>query len=420
MQQAAGLWGKEPCGPQGNGLILIEAVPAGGVVLRVPLEACLAVNYAEGLVVPPGQWPRLRKGVAKDDSLPWDVLLALALLDGLAGGGDAFWETYANAVLPAPLELTLPLCFPPALLCELQHGAIEAGARAQQERLAGLFPGLAAPMAESAAGPGPSWLQWGFACVRSRAFQLGDQFFAFAPFLDVANHEAEPTCDFRLSADGKAVELVAVKDLAVGQEATISYTGPQGMTNQRLMAQYGFVPRAGNPGDRLQFAALDAAAAAAGASSSSSSSSSSSGNSGAIPSGDGSQVLLSLDRMQACMSSGERMALAMSGRDPYAYAALKSLPFAADETAAAELSQQLALAAALQAELAAEAAAWPTSLAEDSALIAAWQQQAPAAGGDSPDPCLVAAVQYRMHLKALVKTCSGLLAEFVRGPPAAS
>lgn len=91
---------------------------------------------------------------------------ALALLDGLAGGGDSFWETYANAVLPAPLELTLPLCFPPALLPELQHGAIEAGAQAQQERLAGLFPGLAAPMAESSAGPGPSWLQWGFGSVR--------------------------------------------------------------------------------------------------------------------------------------------------------------------------------------------------------------------------------------------------------------
>lgn len=76
---------------------------------------------------------------------------SLALLDALAGGGDAFWERYAAAVLPQPLELTLPLCFPPELLLELQHGAIIAGARAQQERLAGLFPGLNAPMCEGAA-----------------------------------------------------------------------------------------------------------------------------------------------------------------------------------------------------------------------------------------------------------------------------
>lgn len=65
----------EPCGPQGNGLVVTDPVPAGQAVLRVPLDSCLAVNYAEGLALPRGQWPRLRKGVAKDDSLPWDVLL---------------------------------------------------------------------------------------------------------------------------------------------------------------------------------------------------------------------------------------------------------------------------------------------------------------------------------------------------------
>lgn len=44
---------------------------------------------------------------------------------------------------------------------------------------------------------GPTWLQWAFACVRSRAFKLADECFAFVPFLDVANHEEEPSCDFR-------------------------------------------------------------------------------------------------------------------------------------------------------------------------------------------------------------------------------
>lgn len=264
----------------------------------------------------------------------------------------------------------------------------------------------------------------------------------------------------RLSADSKAVELLALTDLAAGQEATISYTGTarvwyqytaafvlpcttpvarmrwhswdgeddthvcmrpvphaglQGLTNQRLMAQYGFVLQGGNTADRLQFAALDPGAPTAGTSSSS-------GSNGSGPGRDGwGEVLLSLDRMQASMGSNEGMALAMSGRDPYAYAALKSLPFAAEEGAAAQLPQQLGLAAALQAELAAEAAAWPTSLAEDSALAASWQQQAGAASaGGSADPRLVAAVQYRMQRKSLVRTCSGLLAEFAAGPKAPS
>ena len=149
-----------PCGAgKGNGLVVTApaGAAAGTVLLRVPLDACLVVDYRPdggGLRVPPAPWPRLRRGVAKDAALPWDVLLAAALLDALAGDGEGgLWAEYANAVLPAPLELTLPLCYPPPLLAELQHGAIEAAAAAQQQRLAGLFPGLAAPMADGVAAP---------------------------------------------------------------------------------------------------------------------------------------------------------------------------------------------------------------------------------------------------------------------------
>lgn len=170
---------------------------AGDVLLHVPLDRCLLVDYAgAGLRLPSGQWPRLRKGVQKDDALPWDVLQArlsfrgagalesealggrrpaahppghplcalapprpqaLALLDALAGGGDAFWERYTAEVLPAPLALTLPLCFPPELLPELQHGAVIRGAQAQQQRLAALFPGLSGAMCAGALGRGLRW-----------------------------------------------------------------------------------------------------------------------------------------------------------------------------------------------------------------------------------------------------------------------
>lgn len=83
-----------PCGPQGNGLVLAEPVVAGQVVLRVPLDTCLAVNYAEGLSLPPGQWPRLRKGVAKDNSLPWDVLLVRPGV--LNGSGACHWRNWCK------------------------------------------------------------------------------------------------------------------------------------------------------------------------------------------------------------------------------------------------------------------------------------------------------------------------------------
>lgn len=48
------------------------------------------------------------------------------------------------------------------------------------------------------------------------------------PLPALAPLQAEPSCDFRLAADGKAVELVAVRGIAAGEEATISYTGKEG------------------------------------------------------------------------------------------------------------------------------------------------------------------------------------------------
>jgi hypothetical protein len=177
------------------------------------------------------------------------------------------------------------------------------------------------------------------------------------------------------------------------------------MTSQRLMAQYGFTP-SGNPADRLQFGAaaatFDPAAAANGA---------------LVAAVDGSgddeaPVLLSLDRMMACLGSEDRVAAAMSGRDSFAYAALKSLPFASEEGSAAPLSLQLSLAERLHAELEAEAAGWPTSIPHDSALVQEW-----AAAGGGADSRLVAAVDYRLKRKALVTTCRQLLLDFIDHAP---
>ena len=91
---------------------------------------------------------------------------------------------------------------------------------------------------------------------------------AFVPFLDFANHAATPNADFRVrptdesssssssetsssSSSGRVVQLVTVKNIAAGEEVLVSYSGPQGFTNQRFMAQYGFVPEGGNMADRL-------------------------------------------------------------------------------------------------------------------------------------------------------------------------
>ncbi|KAK9841856.1 hypothetical protein WJX81_007585 [Elliptochloris bilobata] len=230
---------------EGFGLIATQPVAEGEVVLRVPVAVCLIVDYANGASLPSAAWPRLRQGLSKADPLTWDLLLSLALMDAVAGDGGSFWEAYASEMLPEPQALAVPFCLPHELLLALRSPVIASGAQEQQARLRALFPGLA----QEAADGVPGWLHWAFACVRSRAFCLGPERFAFVPFLDAANHAVEPRAAYREA--GGAVELVALEGgLAAGQQVTISYSGGRGYTNQRFMMQYGFVLE-GNMADRL-------------------------------------------------------------------------------------------------------------------------------------------------------------------------
>jgi hypothetical protein len=126
---------------------------------------------------------------------------------------------------------------------------------ALQERLRTLLPPeYMTPIEEGL----PSYLQWGFACVRSRAFKLGPQAFGCVPFLDFANHADAPNADISVTAAAAGseqqqqqedeqergeeassisssegyVELLALADIPAGSEITMSYSGPEGFTNQ--------------------------------------------------------------------------------------------------------------------------------------------------------------------------------------------
>ena len=94
-------------------------------------------------------------------------------------------------------------------------------------------------------------------------------------------------------------------------------------------------------------------------------------------------------------------------RTPYAFAALKSLPFAAEEHGAATLPAQLALAERLAAELEAEGAGWPAGEQQ----LAAQQQ------GGSGDPRIAAAQAYQSERQALVQAALLLLRGFLVGSP---
>lgn len=387
-----------------NGRALFSYVdaPKGTILFSIPLRLCLTIDYSNnnssggGISVPPGEWPRLKKAIAKDNTLPWDVLLAVALLDASAGaGGGAFWEAYSNTMLPDPLDLTLPFTMQEdTTLLELQHRAIIEAAVAQKQRLRQLFPGLAVSMLDdddaenssSTRNKSPTFLEWTLACVRSRAFKLNNDSFSFIPFLDIANHAIEPNCNFNYSSSLQAVQLVAIKAIKAREELTITYTGEKGYTNQRMMAQYGFVLPNGNYADRIDFLSYN--------------NNDSSG-----------KKKFSLEALQGCFNTDEEMVAVMSGRDVYKYAALKSFPVnTANEEGSTVVSkvEQRELAERLSGELRDDVASWTTTLTDDTDLLSQWNDS-----GGGVDKRHVAAVEYRRQRKLLIQSGVDLLNTFI-------
>jgi hypothetical protein len=76
-----------------------------------------------------------------------------------------------------------------------------------------------------------------------------DDRFAFVPFLDMTNHDAEPNADFSCEGGTRYV-LRALRPLKQGEEVLISYR--KEMSNRIYQALYGFVPQGGNHNDDIE------------------------------------------------------------------------------------------------------------------------------------------------------------------------
>ena len=74
----------------------------------------------------------MKAGLVTEEPLTWDLLLSLALIDGLAGDGGELWGRYCQAILPAPEALTMPMCWSVPRLDNLQHADIKEAALKQQ------------------------------------------------------------------------------------------------------------------------------------------------------------------------------------------------------------------------------------------------------------------------------------------------
>jgi hypothetical protein len=366
---------------QGRGVFIDRDVVKGSVLLELPLDMCISVDYGSGGLrlprdVPPSgpAWPRLTKAISKDDTLPWDVLISLALLDSLSGMGSEGIQDWGNTALPAPRDMSLPLCLPPSMLDQLQDEDLARKAMEQKQRLRELFPGLAVPMDGD---DGPTWMEYAFGCVRSRAFSLGEDRYAFVPVMDAANHAMDPNADFSFNPGNDTIVLFAMENIKAGDEVTISYTGRVGYTNKRLMTQYGFVFTSGNPFDTYSLPDdLDV---------------------------DDSSTL-ALDAVQKALGDGDFMVEAFSGKDPYSYACLKSLPMEAGEEAGEAsdnvgrvgssvfTADQRAMLESIQRAITGRVNAWQSSLRDDESMLGHLLS-------GSCDSRLVAVMRYRVQTK---------------------
>lgn len=198
------------------------------------------------------------------------------------------------------------------------------------------------------------------------------------PILDTANHSPEPNADFVVFKDTSCVRFFALEDIEVGQEVCISYSGKVGYTNRRMMTQYGFVDSKGNPFDRYP---IDNERIS-------------------------SEINLSLDAIQDALGNSDRMVEVLSGKDPYMYACLKSLPVGHDDGGAAapsSVEDQLELAARLLNQVKDTILSWQTDLRDDESLLAHME------ASSTSDKRLKAALQYRIENKKLTLAMRNLL-----------
>uniref|UniRef100_A0A7S3F2R2 SET domain-containing protein n=1 Tax=Haptolina ericina TaxID=156174 RepID=A0A7S3F2R2_9EUKA len=240
--------------PQGSlrGLFTATTVRAGDPVLAVPWELTLAAEVQEDI------------SAHEDGVAPHHVAVATELLAATQGGASfddqqRFWVEWV-ALLPQPSELPHPATLEPELLARAQDAELAASSLSRRQRVAAAL---------SAATPHENWSHWAFAMVSSRPFLLAPPatldvsgqpppasppIFAFVPFIDMANHEAAPSCEVRAVSSGRggyeAVELVALRDLEAGEEATISYD-LGGLTSARVFGTFGFVDPNSFQHDRL-------------------------------------------------------------------------------------------------------------------------------------------------------------------------
>lgn len=216
------------------GLLAGEDFRAGDVVVSIP-RACQ-------LVEPDSDAIRRLADAVPDDS--WSARLGLMLLAERCKGEDSRLAPYMQTL---PATFTVPMFWPPEQVASLNgYPAVQQRLMRQakfiqsfaEERLSrGDDPDVAA--AFSGRSIDANGLGWAVAACSSRASRVvggsgggADAGRVLCPLIDMGNHAAKgvANCELRERALGGAVELIATREIALGEELTHSCAsrGPGG------------------------------------------------------------------------------------------------------------------------------------------------------------------------------------------------
>lgn len=260
-----------------RGLVTTRATAIGEVILEVPLDKVLADadTSAEPLAGTIGAWAC---------GLPPHTQLALVLIRERRLGARSAWAEYL-ASLPRD-GVCLPKDMEPSTLREAQDIGFELEAESSfcavheaYDDAIDALTGRDADEEEEGGGwwegelPSAAEFQWAMSLVWTRCLRLDLGPAAgvrrlLVPCVDMANHEARPSCFFASAhgAGAAAVRLHAARALAAGEAVTLSY----GEGSAEHWAQhYGFVPASAqgawhaNPYDSVLLSAAELAPEAA-------------------------------------------------------------------------------------------------------------------------------------------------------------
>ena len=228
----------------GLGLMASEALRAGDVCVSLPPSCVLGKETCSGEAV-----QQLHEAIPDNF---WSARTGVLLLAERAKGDASPFADYVKAL---PAVYTVPLFWPAEAIRALKYPTIQQRvlqlAKFVQAFAAEELGSSLAADAFAGVGVGADALGWAIAASSSRAFKIREQR-VLCPLIDIGNHasRAEANCEVR-GTQGGAVELVAVRDIALGEECTFCYGQ---LSNDDFLLDYGFLPAPPNADDEVALA----------------------------------------------------------------------------------------------------------------------------------------------------------------------